>query len=97
MQVRGRKQHYQLNSHDKRKWLLGDNKGEKQNLLSEPAVSLPGPATLGGTEVDSWSSTEDFNVGKLFPERNFRRIPLNFKSNRIEHDYGKKRELRKSV
>ena len=97
MQVRGRKQHYQLNSHDKRKWLLGDNKGEKQNLLSEPTVSLPGPATLGGTEVGSWSSTEDFNVGKLFPERNFRRIPLNFKSNRIEHDYGKKRELRKSV
>ena len=40
MQVRGRKQPYQLNSHDKEKWLLGVNKGEKQNLLSETAVSL---------------------------------------------------------
>ena len=60
-------------------------------------MSLLGPVTLGGNEVGSWSSTGDFNVGKLFPEINFRRIPLNFKSNRIEHDYGKKRELRKSV
>ena len=97
VQVRGRKQPYQLSSHDKGKWLLGDNKGEKQNLLSETAVSLPGPATLGGTEVGSWSSTEDFNVGKLFPKRNFRRFSFNFKSNRTIHDYGKKLELRKSI
>ena len=47
--------------------------------------------------MGSWSSTGDFNVGKLFPERNFRRFPLNFKANRTEHDYGKKHELRKSV
>ena len=53
MQARGRKQPYRLSSHDKGKWLLGDNKGEKQNLLSETVVSLPGPVTLGGTEVGS--------------------------------------------
>ena len=47
--------------------------------------------------MGSWSSTEDFNVGKLFPERNFRRFPLNFKSNRTKHDYGKKQELRMLV
>ena len=67
-----------------------------QNLLSETAVNLPGPATLGGTEDGSWCNTEDFNVGKIFPVGNNRRSLLNFKSNRTEHDYGKKRELRKS-
>ena len=75
--------------------MLRDNKGEKQNLLSETAVSLLGPATLGGTEVGSWRSTKDFNFGKIYPVGN-KRSPLNFKSNWTEHVYGKKRELRKS-
>ena len=38
---------------------------------------------------------EDFNLGKIYPVGN-KRFLLNFKSNWIEHVYGKKRELRKS-
>ena len=95
VQVRGRNQPYRLSAHDKGKWLLGDNKGEKQNLPSETAVSLTGLVTLGGTEVGSQRSKEDFNFGKIYPVGNKRRFPLNFKSNWTEHVYGKKRELRK--
>ena len=102
MQVRGKNQPNRLSAHDQGKLLLGDNKGEKPNpvikqrLLSEMAVSLLGPTTLGGTKVGSWLSTEDFNFGKINPIGNKRRSPLNFNSNWIEHVYGKKWELRKS-
>ena len=92
----GINQPYQFSTHDKGKWLLGDTEGEKQNLLSEKALSLPGPVTLGGTKVDSQCRTEDFNFGKIYPIGNKRRSPLHFKSNWTEHVYGKKRELRKS-
>ena len=92
----GINQPYRFSAHDKRKWLLGDTKGEKQNLLSEKAVSLPGSATLEGTEVGSQCSTEDFNFGKIYSVGNKRRSPLHFKSNWTEHVYGKKGELRKS-
>ena len=76
--------------------MLRDNKGDKQNpvikqrLLSEMAMNLPGPATLGGTEVGPRRSAEDFNFGKINPVGNKRRSPLNFKSNWIERVYGKK-------
>ena len=53
VQARGKNQSYRFSAHDKGKWLLGDTEGEKQNLLSEKVVSLPGPVTLGGTEVGS--------------------------------------------
>nr|POE57596.1 esterase [Quercus suber] len=56
VQVRGRNQPYRLSTHDKGKWLLGDNKGEKQNLLSKTAVSLPGSATLERDHVLGSSS-----------------------------------------
>ena len=59
-------------------------------------MSLPGPATLGGVEVGSRHSTEDFNFGKINLVGNKRRSLLNFKSNWTEHVYEKKRELRKS-
>ena len=78
----------------------GRNQSEKQNpvikqkILSEVPVSLPGPTTLEGRVVGSRHSTEEFNVGKTNPIGNKRRSPLNFKSNWIEHVYGKKkREL----
>ena len=77
----------------------GRNQSEKQNpvikqkILSEVLVSLPGPTTLEGRVVGSRHSTEEFNVGKTNPIGNKRRSPLNFKSNWIEHVYGKKREL----
>ena len=78
----------------------GRNQSEKQNpvikqkMLSEVPVSLPGPTTLEGRVVGSQHSTEEFNVGKTNPIGSKRRSPLNFKSNWIEHVYGKKkREL----
>ena len=37
-----------------------------QNLLSETAVNLPGPATLGGTEEGSWCNTEDLMLERYF-------------------------------
>ena len=46
--------------------------------------------------MGSWCSTEDLNFGKIYPVGNKRRSLLNFKSNCIEHVYGKKHELRKS-
>ena len=92
----GINQPYRFSAHDKGKWLLGDTEGEKQNLLSEKAVRLPGQVTLGGTKVGSQCSTKDFNFGKIYPVGNKRRSPLHFKSIWTEHVYGKKRELRKS-
>ena len=76
----------------------GRNQSEKQNpvikqkMLSEVPVSLPGPTTLEGRVVGSRRSTKEFNVGKTNPVGN-KRSSLNFKSNWIEHVYGKKREL----
>ena len=54
-------------------------------------MSLPGLTTLGGRDVGSRCSTEEFNFGKTNPVGNKRRSPLNFKSNWIEHVYGKKK------
>ena len=62
-------------------------------MLSEAPVSLPGPSTLEARVVGSRRSTEECNVGKTNPVGNKRRSPLNFKSNWIEHVFGKKREL----
>ena len=77
----------------------GRNQLEKQNpvikqkMLNEALVSLPGLMTLEGRVVGSRPSTEEFNVGKTNLVGNKRRSPLNFKSNWIEHVYGKKCEL----
>ena len=77
----------------------GRNQSEKQNLvikqkmLSEVSVSLPSPMTLEGRVVGFRCSIKEFNVGKTNLVGNKRGSPLNFKSNWIEHVYGKKREL----
>ena len=39
--------------------------------------------------MGSRCSTKDFNFEKIYPVGNKRRSPLNFKSNWIEHVYGK--------
>ena len=62
-------------------------------MLSEGPVSLLGLTTLGGRDMGSRRSTKEFNLGETNPVGNKRRSPLNFKSNWIEHGYGKKHEL----
>ena len=77
----------------------GRNQSKKQNpvikqkLLNEVSVSLPSLMTLEGRVMGSRPSTEEFNVGKTNLVGNKRRSSLNFKSNWIEHVYGKKCEL----
>ena len=95
MQVRSRNQPNLLNTHDKGKLQLGDNKREKQNLvieqrrLSETSVSIPGPMTLGGRDVGSWHINVEFNLGETNPVGNKRSFPLKFKSILNESVYGK--------
>ena len=62
-------------------------------MLSEAPMSFLGLSTLEGRVVGSRRNTKEFNIGKTNPIGNKRRSPLNFKSNWIEHVYGKKREL----
>ena len=81
VQVKGRNQ------------LKKQNPVSKQKMLSKAPMSLPGPTTLEGRVVGSRPSTEEFNVGKTNLVGNKRRSSLNFKSNWIEHVYGKKCEL----
>ena len=74
----------------------GRNQSEKQNLvikqkmLSEVSVSLPSLMTLEGRVVGFRCNIKEFNVGKTNLVGNKRRSSLHFKSNWIEHAYGKK-------
>ena len=84
MQVRGKYQPNLLSAHDKGKLLLGDNKGEKQNLvieqrlLSKMPVSIPGSTTLGGRDVGSRCINGEFNFGETNLIGNKRRSSLKF-------------------
>ena len=69
------------------------NPVSKQKMLSEAPMSLPGPTTLEGRVVGSRRNAEEFYVGKT-NSVGYNRIPsLYFKSNRLEHGFGNKREL----
>uniref|UniRef100_A0A7N2KUK5 Reverse transcriptase zinc-binding domain-containing protein n=1 Tax=Quercus lobata TaxID=97700 RepID=A0A7N2KUK5_QUELO len=62
-------------------------------MLSEAPKCLPGPTTLEGRVVGARRSTEGLNIGMTNLVENKRRSLLHFKSNWIEHAYGKKSEL----
>ena len=59
-------------------------------MLSEAPECLPGPTTLEGRVVGVRRSTEGLNIGMTNLVGNKRRSLLHFKSNWIEHAYGKK-------
>ena len=95
VQDRGRNQPNLVNTHDKGKLLLEDNKREKQNLVFEQRpVSISGPTTLGGREVGSQFINEEFEFGETNTAKKRRRSSLKIHSNWYKHAYGKKRELR---
>ncbi|KAK7827549.1 hypothetical protein CFP56_031150 [Quercus suber] len=102
VQVSGRNQQKLLNTHDKGKWLLGDNRGEKQNSvsvqrrLSATPVSTPGPTTLGGRVVGYRSINGKSDLGETNPVGNNRRFPWKFKSSLNVSVFGKERDLRNS-
>ena len=68
----------------------------KQKMLSETSKCLLGPTILEGRIVGARCSTEGLNFGMTNLVRNKRGSPLHFKSNWIEHAYGKKSELENS-
>ena len=75
VQVKGRNRPNLLNTHDKGKLQLGDNRGKKQNpvieqrRLSEMPVSIPGPTTLGGRDVGSQRINVELNLGETKSSR----------------------------
>ena len=79
VQVRGRNQS------------VKQNPGIKQKMLSEMPECLPGLTTLEGRVVGARRNIEGLNFGMTNLVGNKRRSPLHFKSNWIEHAYGKKK------
>ena len=81
---------------------LGDNRGEKHNLvsvqrrLSATPMSALGLMTLGGRVVGSRSINRKFDLGETNPVGNKRRFPLIFNSNLNVCIFGKELELRNS-
>ena len=84
VQVRGRNQS------------VKQNPGIKQKMLSEMPECLPGLTTLEGRVVGARRNIEGLNFGMTNLVGNKRRSSLHFKSNWIEHAYGKKSELENS-
>ena len=84
VQVRGRNQS------------VKQNPRIKQKMLSETSKCLLGPTILEGGIVGARRSTEGLNFGMTNLVGNKRGSPLHFKSNWIEHAYGKKNELENS-
>ena len=77
---------------------LEDNKREKQNpVFEQRPVSTSGPMTLGGGEVGSWYTNEEFEFGGTNTVIEKGRSPLKIHSNWIKHAYGKERELRHPI
>ena len=72
------------------------NQGIKQKMLSEVSECLLGPTSLEGRVMGARCSSEGLNFGMKNLVGNKRRSPLHFKSNWIEHAYGKKIDLRNS-
>ena len=79
VQVRGRNQS------------VKQNPGIKQKMLSKTPECLLGSTTLEGRVVGDRCSIEGLNFGMTNLVGNKRRSPLHFKSNWIEHAYGKKK------